>query len=70
MEHQTTKPKKILKILQITQITAWMNSKTNVSTKRLNSRVEFHGKIYQPGKKLDKLTIYFCLNRILWAFQW
>ena len=52
------------------QGTAWINCKNNVSTERWNSRVEFHGKNNQPRKNLDKLTIYFFLNRILWAFQW
>ena len=41
------------------QGTAWINYKTNVSTKRWNSHVELHGKNDQPRKKLDKFTIYF-----------
>ena len=31
---------------------------------------EFHGKNDQPRKNLDKLTIYFFLNRIAWALRW
>ena len=34
----------------------------------LNSLVEFHGKNDQPRKNLDKLTIYFFLKTVLWAF--
>ena len=58
MEHQTTKPEGILKQLHLYQETAWINCKTKVSTKRWNSRVEFHGQNDQPRKKLDNLKIY------------
>ena len=34
----------------------------------LNSLVEFHGKNDQPRKNLDKLTIYFFLKTVFWAF--
>ena len=63
MEHQTTKPEGILKQLHLYQGTVLINCKTNGSTKRWNSPVEFHGKNDQPSKKLDKLKI--CLN-----FSW
>ena len=52
------------------QGTAWINCKTNVITERWNSRVEVHGKNNQPRKNLDKVAIYYFLNRILWAFRW
>ena len=44
MEHQTTKPEQILKLLQIIPMNCWKNCKTNVSPERLNSCVEFDGK--------------------------
>ena len=66
MEHQTTKPERILKLYcKLYQETAWINCKTNVSIEMWNSRVEFHEKNDQPRKNLDKLTIYFFLNRFL-----
>ena len=51
-EHQTTKLKGILKLLQIIQKSCRISCKTNVSTKRLNSRVEFNGKNGQPRKNM------------------
>ena len=63
MEHQTTKPKRILKLLQIILRYCGINCKINVINERRNSRVEFNGKNDQPKKKLDKFIIY--LNRIL-----
>ena len=45
IEHQTTKPKGILKLLQIIPKNCYINIKTNVSTERVNSRLEFYGKI-------------------------
>ena len=51
------------------QGTAWINCKTNVSTERWNSRIEFQGKNDQPRKNLDKLTIHFFLSTISWAFR-
>ena len=44
MEQQTTKPDRILKLLQITRRNCQINCKANVSTKGWKSRVEFHGK--------------------------
>ena len=52
------------------QGTAWINCKTNVSTERWHIRVEFHERNGQPRINLDKLTIHFFLNRILWTFRW
>ena len=69
IEYQTTKPEGILKLLQIVPKNCWINFKTNVSAKSLNSREGFYGKIGQTRKKLDKLTIYFYLNRILLSFS-
>ena len=50
VEHQTTKSKGILKLLQIIPKSCLVNYKTNVGTERLNSRVEFCGKYDQPRK--------------------
>ena len=50
LEHQTTKPEGILKLLQIIRKNFLIDCKTNISTKRLNSPVEFHGKNGQPRK--------------------
>ena len=50
MEHQTTKPERILKLLQIIQRNCRLNCKTNAITARRNSRVEFHGKNDHPRK--------------------
>ena len=47
MEHQTTKSKQIIKLLQIIPKN-WLNKL--VSTKRWNSHVEFHGKNDEPRK--------------------
>ena len=58
-----------LNICKLYQGAAWINSKTNVSTERWNSRVEFHEKIDQPTRNLDKLAIYFFLNRTLSVFR-
>ena len=65
MEHQTTKPEWILKLLQIIPMNCWINCKTNVSIERLNSRVEFHGKMTNLStKNLDKLINW------QFAFTW
>ena len=40
IEHQTTEPERILKLLQIIPMNCWINCKTNVITEGLNSRVE------------------------------
>ena len=52
MEHQATKPERIVKLTNYTKELSEKNFKTNVSTKKWNSRVEFHG-------MSSKLTIYF-----------
>ena len=49
MEHQATKPERILKLLQGTTL---INSKTDVIIERWNSPAEFHGKNDQPRKKI------------------
>ena len=64
MEHQTTNPERILKLLQIIPRNCWINCKTNVSTERWNSRVEFHGKNDQPR------NIYYLLELgDIWAYE-
>ena len=50
IEYQTTKLEGILKVLEITPKNCWINCKINVSTERLDSHVEFHGKNDQPRK--------------------
>ena len=50
MEHQTTKPERILKLLQIMPRNCWMNCKTNDITERWNSLLEFYGKNDQSRK--------------------
>ena len=52
------------------QGTAWINCKTNVSTERWHICLEFQERNGQPGINLDKLTIHFFLNKILWTFPW
>ena len=53
IEHQTTMPEGILKLLQIMTKNCWINCKTNVNTERFNSSVEFHGKNGQPRKTYE-----------------
>ena len=50
IEQQTTKPEGIQKLLRIMPKNCLINCETNVSTKRLNNRVEFHGKNGEPKK--------------------
>ena len=50
MEHQTTKPDRVLKLLQIIPKNCWINCKSNVSTESWKSHVEFHRKNDQPIK--------------------
>ena len=64
MEHHTSKPELILKLLQFITRNYLINCKTYVSTEKWNSRAEFYGKNDQPRKNLDKLTVYFLLYRI------
>ena len=58
MKHQTIKPERILKLLQII-----------TSAKRWDSLVDFHGKNDQPRKNLDKLTILLFLEQHFMSFS-
>ena len=71
MELLTTKPERFLNYYKLYQIipTAWINCEANASTERWNSLVEFEGKKWPSKKNLDKLTIFFYLNRIYELFD-
>ena len=68
MEHQTTKPERILKLLQIIPRN-WLNKLWNCQYRKVKWSCRISWKNDQPRKNLDKLTIYSPLNRILFNFM-
>ena len=69
MKHQTNKPKWILKLLQIIPRNCWINCKSR-SIRRGKKSCRNSWTKWPTWKNSGKLTIYFYLNKILWAFWW